>query len=370
MGFRLPTLLPSAIINGTVNDKALSEHVKDLLRAPGLSAFEAPVREVVAAAWKPYAPKQTVSRLGSLHALQSGTGRNNRPKILLAAHMDMVGLMVTQVAGGFCRITEIGGLDARILPGQAVVIHGREDVPAAVVLPPAALLPPDRKAEIPRLRDLWLDTGLPETEAGRLIRTGDTASFSQPPMDLAGGRIAGRSLDDRAGVAALTVCLEELAARPHRWDVIAAATVQEEETLGGAATSSFALHPDLAIAVDVTFGAAPGLPEHKTFALGEGPTIGLGPNVHPGVHRWMIRAAAKAGIKYALEVMPAHSGTDAFAMQVTAEGIPTGVIGIPLRSMHTAVEIVALSDIRAAGHLLAEGIGALDDGFLSKLRWE
>jgi tetrahedral aminopeptidase len=353
-----------------MNDKALAEHVKDLLRASGLSAFEAPVREVVAAAWKPYAPRQTVSRLGSLHALQPGTGRTNRPKILLAAHMDTVGMMVTQVIGGFCRLTQIGGLDARILPGQAVVIHAREPLHASVVFPPAGLLPPDRKSEVPRLRDLWLDTGLPEAEASRWIRIGDTVSFSQSPLELGGGRIAGKSLDDRAGVAALTVCLEELSDRPHRWDVIAAATVQEEETLGGAATSAFALHPDVAIAVDVTFASGAGLPEHKTFPLGEGPTIGLGANAHPGVQRALERAAAKAEIKYSLEVMPGHSGTDAFAMQVAAEGIPTGVIGIPLRSMHTAVEVVALSDIRAAGRLLAECISALDDGFMSKLRWE
>jgi putative aminopeptidase FrvX len=353
-----------------MNDKALAEHVKDLLRTPGLSAFETRTREVAAAAWKPFTSRQTVSRLGSLHAFQPGTGRAPRPKILLAAHMDAVGLMVTLVKGGFCRITEIGGLDGRILPGQVVVIHGREPVLAAVVLPPAALLPPDRKAEVARLRDLWLDTGLPEAEAARLIRTGDTVSFSQAPLDLAGGRIAGHSLDDRASVAALTVCLEELSSRPHRWDVIAAATVQEEETLGGAATSAYELRPDVAVAVDVTFAAGAGLPEHKTFPLGEGPTIGLGPNVHPGVHRWMLRAAAQAGIKYSLEVMPGHSGTDAYAMQVAAEGIPTGVVGIPLRSMHTPVEVVALADIRAAGHLLAEGIAALDDGFLQKLRWE
>jgi endoglucanase len=367
---KLPSLGRSAIINGTMNDKALADHLKDLLRAPGLSAYETTAREAVAAAWKPYAPRQTVSRLGSLHALQPGTGRNPRPKILLAAHVDAVGLMVTQVKGGFCRITQIGGLDARVLPGLAVVIHGREPIPAAVVLSPAAMLPPDRKSDVARLRDLWLDTGLPEAEAARLIRTGDTVSFFQPPLDLAGGRIAGRSLDDRAGMAALTLCLEELAVRPHRWDVIAAATVQEEETLGGAATSAFDLHPDVAVAVDVTYGAGAGLPEHKTFPLGEGPTIGLGINIHPGVHRWMIRTAAKAGIKYSLEVMPGHSGTDAMAMQVAADGIPTGVVGIPLRSMHTAVEVVSLSDIRGAGHLLAEGIAALDDGFLQKLRWE
>ncbi len=353
-----------------MDEKVLSEHLKTLLLAPGLSAFEAPVREVIAAAWRRSAPKQTVSRLGSLHALQPGAGRGAHSKILLTAHMDKIGLMVTQVVEGFCRLTEIGGLDPRILPGQMVAIHGREPVSAVVILPPAALLPPDRKSETARLKDLWLDTGLPAAEAARLVRIGDPVSFAQAPLELANGRISGPSLDDRAGVAALTVCLEELAARPHRWDVIAAATVQEEETLGGAFTSAFALKPDLAVAVDVTFAAGPGLPEHKTFPTGEGPTIGMGPNVHPGMCRAFTRAADKAGIKYCLEVMPQHSGTDAYAMQITAEGIPTAVIGIPLRYMHTAVETVAVSDVRQTGKLLAEMALTLDDKFLPNLKWE
>jgi putative aminopeptidase FrvX len=353
-----------------MDDKALAEHLKELLRAQGLSAFEAPVRDIIAAAWKQAAPKQSVSRLGSLHALQPGSGRAPRPKILLTAHMDKVGLMVTQVIDGFCRVTEIGGLDARILPGQPCTIHGREPVSAVVILPHAGLLPPDRKAEAARLQDLWLDTGLPAAEAARLIRIGNPVSFAQQPLDLANDRIAGPALDDRAGVAALTVCLEELAASPHRWDVIAAATVQEEETLGGAFTSAFGLKPDLAVAVDVTFAAGPGLPEHKTYPTGEGPTIGSGPNVHPAMCRAFVQATARAGIKYALEVMPAHSGTDAYAMQITAEGIPTAVIGIPLRYMHSPVETVALSDIRQTGKLLAVMAAALDDKFLTDLKWE
>ncbi|MBN2084080.1 MAG: hypothetical protein JW748_02565 [Anaerolineales bacterium] len=353
-----------------MDDKALSEHLKTLLRAQGLSAFETPVRGLVAAAWKRTAPKQTVSRLGSLHALQPGTGRTPRPKILLAAHMDKIGLMVAQVTDGFCRFTEIGGLDPRILPGQPFTIHGREPVSAVVILPPAALLPPDRKAEAARLQDLWLDTGLPAAEAVRLIRIGDPVSFANQPVDLANGRISSPSLDDRAGVAALTVCLEELASRPHRWDVIAAATVQEEETLGGAATSAFALKPDLAVAVDVTFAAEPGLPEHKTFPIAGGPTIGIGPTVHPAMHRAFVQAADKAGIKYAREVMPSRSGTDADALQTTAEGIPTAVIGIPLRYMHSAVETVALEDVRQTGKLLAEMAAALDDKFLPDMKWE
>lgn len=356
-----------------MDDKALLEHLKELLRAPGLPAGEAPVREIVAAAWKPFAPRQSVSRLGSLHAEQpgiGGTGRPRRPKILLSAHMDTVGLMVTRRSGGFFRVTEIGGLDPRILPGLALTIHGREDVPAVALLPPASLMPPDRKAETARLADLWLDTGLTEAEAARLIRTGDPVSFAQAPIDLGEGCIAGRALDDRAGIAALTLCLEELARRPHRWDVIAAATIHEEETLAGARTSAFQLQPDLAIAVDATFGAAPGLPEHKTFPLGGGPAIGLGPNIHPALHRALMQAADKAGIPHSVEVLAQSSGTEAHAMQTVAAGIPTAVVSFPLRYMHTSVETVALEDIRSTGKLLAEMIASLDDEFLSNLTWE
>jgi endoglucanase len=353
-----------------LDDKALVTFLKGLLTAPGPSAFENPAREVVQRAWKPLATRLSVTRLGSLHALLAGSGRSPRPSILIAAHMDSVGLMVTQVIDGFCRVTEIGGLDPRILPGLAVTIHGREAVPASVALPPAALLPPDRHAEVARLADLWLDTGLPAAEAARLIRTGDPVTFAQPPVDLAGGRLCGPSLDDRAGVAALTVCLSALAGRAHRFDLVAAATVQEEETLGGAVTSAFALRPSLAVAVDVTWASGPGLPEHKTFPLGEGPTIGWGPNVHPVLYRAFVEAAERAKIPHRLEMMPGLSGTDAMALQIAAEGIPTAVIGIPLQSMHTPVETVCLADIRQTGLLLAETVASLGDDFISSLAWD
>jgi tetrahedral aminopeptidase len=358
------------MIEKHMDDKALAAHLKDLLASPGVSGYEMPVREIVLKAWKGRSSRQTVSRLGSLHALAPGTGREPRPKILITAHMDCIGLMVTQVIDGFCRFTEVGGIDPRILPGQAVVIHGREPVLAAVVFPPESLLPPDRKAEVPRMRDLWLDTGLPAAEAARLVRTGDTATFARAPLELEGGRITGPAQDDRASVAALTICLDELAKRPHRWDVIAAATVQEEETLGGAATSAFGLRPDLAVAVDVTFAAGPGLPEHKTVPMGEGPTIGWGPNAHPGLFQTFVEAAQKAKIPYQVEVMPVHSGTDAIALQIAADGIPTAVIGIPLQHMHSPVETSFLADIRNAGRLLAETVVSLSNDYLKTLVWE
>jgi tetrahedral aminopeptidase len=353
-----------------MDEKQLTAFLRDLSAISGLSANEEPIRARIRQAWEPLATRLEVSRLGSLHAIQSGTGAGKRPSVLLAAHMDAIGLMVTEVVDGFCRITEVGGIDARILPGLSVIIHGREDVAATVVLPPASLLPPDRHAEAARLQDLWLDPGLPAEEAKRLFQIGDLVSFAQTPMELGEGYLSGKSLDDRAGVVALTVCLEALKTRPHRVDVICAATVQEEETLGGAFTSAFAVKPDLAVAIDVTWASGPDVPEHKTFPLGEGPTIGWGPNVHPAVFHSLERAARQADIPFQFEAMPQHSGTDAYAMQVAADGIPTAVIGIPLRYMHTPVETVAMRDIHRTGRLLAEWIASLDDAFLANLSWE
>jgi len=204
----------------------------------------------------------------------------------------------------------------------------------------------------------------------RQVRTGDLISFEREPLDLTGETLAGRSLDNRTSLAALTQCLQELQARRHLWDVWVVASAQEEETLGGARTSAFQLRPHLAVAVDVTFGRSPGCPEHKTYPLDKGPTLGWGPNIHPGLYKSFKDLADRLEIPYQVEVMPRHSGTDAFAMQIVAEGIPSMVIGIPLRYMHTPVEVVAMKDITRTGHLLAEFIAQLQTDYLEKLSWD
>jgi endoglucanase len=202
------------------------------------------------------------------------------------------------------------------------------------------------------------------------VRAGDLISFAQEPLDIKDDLLAGHSLDNRASVAALTQCLDELKGRTHSWDVWAVASTQEEVTLGGARTSAFQLQPQLAIALDVTWGKGPGAPDHKTFLLGKGPTLGWGPNIHPGLHRAIKDLSDRLEIPNSIEVMPRHSGTDAFAMQVTAAGLPTMVVGIPLRYMHTPVEIVSLKDVTRAGHLLAEFIASLEPDFMDSLKLE
>lgn len=341
--------------------------LKTLISAPGLSGHEAPIRNIIEAAWQPLTDEVHLSRLGSLHGLKRGSGAEPRPAILLAAHMDAIGLMVTALAGDFLRVTEIGGLDARVLPGQRVIVHGRKDLPGVIVLPPARLLPEEAREGPVALNHLLIDTGLREADLQKLVRPGDLVSFAQEPLELRGETLAGHSLDNRASVAALTHCLQTLQGRAHVWDVWAVATVQEEVTLGGARTSAFDLRPQLAVAIDVTWAKGPGTPDYKTFPLGKGPTLGWGPNIHPGFHKAFKQVAERLEMPHAVEVMPHHSGTDAISLQVAAEGIASMVVSIPLRYMHTPVEVVALKDVSRAGQLLAEFIAGLQPDFMDTL---
>ena len=346
--------------------------LKEIISAPGLSGHEAPVRKIIAKAWEPLTDELRTSRLGSLYGLRRAKRRMEpaMPSILYAAHMDAIGLMVTEIVEGLLRLTDIGGIDARVLPGQLVTVHGREDLPGLVVQPPAHLLPVENRDQPVPLERLFVDTGYLPSDVERLVRVGDLVSFAQPPIELDGGILAGHSLDNRASVAAVTACLQELAGRELTWDVWVVATSQEEETLGGALTSAFELRPSLAVAIDVTFGSSPGSPAHQTFPVGKGVTLGWGPNIHPALHQAFKDLADRLEIPYKLDVMPRMSGTDAMGLQIAAEGIPTMVISIPLRYMHTPVEMVSMKDIQRAGRLLAEFAVQLDGTFLDKLVWE
>lgn len=349
--------------------------LKDLLSCPGLSGSESPVAQIIAEKWRPLVDELSLSRLGSLHGLRRGTGREPRPTLMVAAHMDAIGLMVTALTDGFLHITQIGGLDARILPGAQVQVHatgqkGQPALPGVVVQRPAHLLPPEIGREVVPFEYLLVDTGLPPRKAADLIRVGDRISFANPPLELGSGLLSGHSLDNRASIGALTICLEELQSRPHAWDLWAVATVQEEINLAGAGTSSFQLRPSMAVVLDVTFAKGPGSRDWNTFPLGKGPTLTQGPNIHPSLFRSFQELADRLEIPYGVEITSANSGTDAVTIQLTAEGIPTMVLGIPLRYMHTPVEVVSLIDIQRTGRLVAEFLAGLVPDFLDQVRWD
>lgn len=352
----------------TMNE--LKETLKSMISISGLSGYEQPIRDVISTTWKPLVDEISVSRLGSLHALKRGNSKAPRPSILLSTHMDAIGMIVTGIKEGLLRFTEIGGIDPRILPGQLVTIHGRRDLPGVIIQPADHLLPPSQQGKPVAMEYLFVDSGLSYQEVDQLVQVGDLISFSQSPIEFQGNALAGHSLDNRASVAAVTECLLELSHTQHAWDVWAVASVQEEETMAGAITSPFQLKPQLAIAIDVTFAKGPGANDWRSVPLSKGPSLGWGPNIHPYLYRHFVDLAEKLDIPYQKDYMPRHSGTDAYGMQVVAEGIPTMVISIPLRYMHTPVELIVMKDIERTGRLLAEMIARLEVDFLDHISWD
>jgi endoglucanase len=348
----------------------LLDLLKDMLSVSGLSGFESPIRKVIRQVWEPLTDEISVSKIGSLHGLKKGKGTEPRKRVMISAHMDAIGMMVTQIEDGFLRITEVGGIDHRILPGQPVIVHGREELPGLVIQPPSHLLPESVGDGPVEMKYLLVDVGLKPAEVAEKVRVGDVVSYAQEPLELTGEALAGHTLDNRVSVAATTICLEELQNRLHDWDVWAVASAQEEETLGGALTSPFDIRPDIAIVVDVCFAKSAGSNDWQSLPFGEGVGIGYGPNIHPALYDMFEKKAKELEIPFNRDLMPKMSGTDAMAVQIVAEGIPCAVLGIPLRYMHTPVETVSLKDIRRTGRLMAEFIAGLKPDTLDQIGWE
>lgn len=352
------------------------EMLQRLTETPGPSGFEEPIAAAVRAEWEPYVDEMTIDRVGSLTAVRRGNQpRDGRPlRVLLAAHMDEIGLIISDVIEhggyGFVRVAAAGGVDRRQLYGQLAVIYGRRPLTGVIGALPRHMLPEDKRDRTLDYEELFIDPGLPYDELSQLVRIGDYASFHQPLRQLLGTRAAGKSLDNRASVTAVTICLQHLQTRSHAWDVIAAATSQEETRLLGAGTSAYALEPDIAIAIDVTHGKGPGTSDHESFELGGGPVLGIGSNLHPGIFKSLKAAAEALEMSVGTEPHVGYSGTDAEALQTARAGIPTGLVQLPLRYMHTMVETMDMADVERAGRLLAEFIARLEPNYLDTLREE
>jgi len=329
-------------------------HLAALSTATGISGYEQAVRNLLRTVWEPLVDEIRSDPLGNLIALKRGTQTDEpRRAIMLAAHSDEIGLMVTGTKEGFVRFTTVGGIDLRTIVGQEVVVHGRRDLPGIIATrPPHVLSTKERSQAIP-IKDLYVDVGLPAKEIKDWVRVGDLISMRVPFTELSGSFVAGKAFDDRTGIAALSVCLDTLQGLAHTWDVYCVATSQEEVGLRGALVSAYGLAPDIAIAVDVTFGAQQGVSERESVKMDGGPAIGLGQNVHPAVLAGLKKVAASYELKNQIEVIPGASGTDGWAIQVARDGVPTGLVSIPLRYMHTVVETVSICDVERTGRLLA-----------------
>ncbi len=334
--------------------------LKELSETPGVSGQEDRIRARVSDHLAPLVDELHTDTLGNLTGLKRGRDSSGR-RVMVAAHMDEIGLIVTRLEEGFLRFAPVGGVDLGALPAQEVTVHGRSDLPGLIASRPPHVLSQEERGTPFAQSDLFIDVGLAADRLAELVSVGDFISIRRSADRLGKGQATGKAFDNRVSVVVLLQALRILQGRSHAWDVFAVVTVQEEIGLRGAKTAAFQVAPDVGIALDVTYAEQPGAPPEESLAMGSGPAIGLGPNLHPVMRKLLVDTAERDEIPYTNEVLPGNSGTDAWAMQVSQAGIPTALISVPIRNMHTPAETVALKDIERSARLLAETICELPD---------
>lgn len=352
-------------------NKADTAFLEALLHTPSVTGTEVALASLVRERLEGAADEIDTDVMGSVHARVFGTahgaeGEEAVPSVMVAAHMDEIGLMVHYISDeGFLSVSAVGGVDAGLLPGMRMDVHTERGVLRGVVSrPPIHLIPVDDRKQVVPIDKLVIDLGLPGKEVRELVSVGDTVTFGVSFEKF--GRKLGlsRAFDDKAGVFVACRVAEELAkAKTVKADYICCTTVQEEIGLRGGLTSAYSVEPDVAIAVDVTHATDyPGIDQvkHGKIELGAGPVIARGPNVNPVVFERLVAAAKKEKIAYQVEAEPAVTGTDAGQMQVQRGGRATGLVSIPLRYMHTPTEVISLADVEACIKMLVRFVRDLD----------
>jgi endoglucanase len=346
------------------------ELLKRLSLAVGVTGYsrQNSVHEVITAELTPYTDRVERDRMGSIVGIKEGEQQaaeiDRRRKVMLAAHLDEIGAIVTKIDKGFLRFSQVGGLDDRVLMGQEVIVHGQRDLPGIIGSIPPHLLPPDKPNNTVDMAEMHVDVGLPGRQVERLVQIGDLISFARTPAELLGGLLSAKAMDNRSSVAAMIICLQELKKLRHQWDVYAVATADEEwGSFVGATTQAYAIRPDVAIVIDVTFADV----EEIEVKLDAGPVIALGPSNHPVLRERLVKICRDLELKYQSEMMPSGAGTDAYAIEISREGVPTILLSIPSRYMHSPVETVHPKDVERTGRLMAHFIASLDESFVEEL---
>jgi len=288
------------------------------------------------------------------------------PKVMLAAHIDEIGYMVKYIdKEGYISFSTIGGVDPQLIPGHRVRIKTRKGEISGVIGKKAVhLLEEEERKKIPKVEDLWVDIGVKdEEEAKAKVEIGDVIVVDAAFDSLNSDKIVGRGFDDKAGVFVITEALKLLSNEALNASLYTVATVQEEIGLRGAKTSAYGISPDIGLAVDATFATDhPQINKKRDgdIKIGSGPVIAKGPNIDSKVFELLLTAAKEEKIPYQIEAISRGTGTDANVIQLTRSGVATGLVSIPLRYMHTPVEVISLEDLENTVKLLKAFILRVD----------
>ncbi len=345
----------------------LNETLEQLSNACGVTGRENEVRELMIQLMKPYADEIVVDKLENVIAIKKG--KSAAPKIMLAAHMDEVGLMVKTITKeGFLQFTKMGGIDDRILPAQKVTVFSRKGTfPGIIGSKPPHIQKEEERKKVTAFDELFIDIGAESKEDAMAlgVAVGDPVGFDIKYVPLGRDVVIGKAFDNRAGCVTMVEALKLM--EKTDCTVCAVGTVQEEVGLRGAATAAFGVDPDLAIALDVTIaGDVPGVREFDTSVkMGKGPALTISDSgliTHPKILRWLLDTAEEEKIPFQLETGLMGS-TDAARISITRQGIPSGNISIPTRYIHSPVAMLCLKDIENSAKLTVAAIQRISKYF-------
>lgn len=330
--------------------------LQDLTHATGIG-YGGSVRDIIAAELRSYGLQAQVHDDGSVTGHAPGNGATG---VMIACHLDEIGFMVSRIDdAGRLSFSQVGGVDGRILPGQEVVVHGKRDLRGYIGAKPPHLMSPDERKQVIPSEQLFIDCGLAAGDVKKKVTIGDYVSFRNVYQRLKDDYRSAKSLDNRASVACGLLAMKELAAVDHTHDIYFVATSQEEFSGLGARIHSHRLPITYAVVIDVTYGQYHGSGDEECYALNKGPAIGRGATIPEKLYNMFIKAAKKLEIPYQIEALVADTGTDAEDIAFNKDGIPTGLVSIPVRYLHTPVEVVCLKDIERASRLVIEFVKQL-----------
>ncbi len=342
----------------------LKDFLFDVCSNQFVSGYEHINENLLKKYFEPYTDMSEKDNIGSLIFKSSGT---NDTKIMLAAHIDEIGLMITGILeGGFLRFTSVGGINAASLVAQDVTVFGKEDIFGVIGIKPPHITTEDERKKPLKLENLFIDTGFTKEHLEKIVTVGDIALINRKPVALQGSVITAKALDDRACVAVMLEAAKELKKISHKSNVYYVATVQEETGCRGSMTSSYKINPDIGIVLDVGFGSTPDMPP-ETASLGKGPVVAIGGRMNHKLTKKFISICKEYNYKLQYESIPAETGTDTESVQISRDGVPCILLSIPLRYMHTSVETIDISDVELTGKAIARFINEIDNSDLEEI---
>ena len=329
----------------------MKQLLQKLCSLPGVSGCEFSVADTVAEHLSHYGDVRR-DALGSVIGEINNKGQ--APHILLDAHIDQIGLLVTDIdKTGFLRFTMCGKADLRVLSGAEVIVWGKKPLFGVISSTPPHIANPEKAGTAKTVSELGIDIGYCEKKAKELVSIGDTVTFNSGFFELCDMKVSAASLDNRAGAAVILKALELLKEKKHNARITALFSVLEETNKGGAAAASFGISPDEAVVFDVSFA---NYPNSKLASLSSGPMIGIAPVLSREISKRLIKTALNHKIPYTLEVMGRLTSTNADTIAISGKGIKTGLISIPLRNMHSSVELLDINDLELSARLIVEYI--------------